>query len=52
MSMVANPIEALMNANFGILVWAVGLGTFRHASPSSKAFLNDASNAATGWCVV
>ena len=52
MSMVANPIEALMNANYiGILVWAVGLGlAFRHASPSSKAFLNDASNAAT-WVV-
>lgn len=52
MSMVANPIEALMNANYiGILVWAVGLGlAFRHASPSSKSFLNDASNAAT-WVV-
>ncbi|ERK17367.1 Sodium:dicarboxylate symporter [Pantoea sp. AS-PWVM4] len=52
MSMVANPIEALMNANYiGILVWALGLGlAFRHASPSSKAFLNDASNAAT-WVV-
>ena len=51
-SMVANPIEALMNANYiGILVWALGLGlAFRHASPSSKAFLNDASNAAT-WVV-
>ncbi|MDO6408449.1 serine/threonine transporter SstT [Pantoea phytobeneficialis] len=52
MSMVANPIDALMNANYiGILVWALGLGlAFRHASPSSKAFLNDASNAAT-WVV-
>lgn len=52
MSMVANPIEALMNANYiGILVWAIGLGlAFRHASPSSKAFLNDVSNAAT-WVV-
>jgi len=52
MSMVSNPIEALMNANYiGILVWALGLGlAFRHASPSSKAFLNDASNAAT-WVV-
>ncbi|XXN62834.1 serine/threonine transporter SstT [Enterobacter ludwigii] len=51
-SMVSNPIEALMNANYiGILVWALGLGlAFRHASPSSKAFLNDASNAAT-WVV-
>jgi len=52
MSMVANPIEALMNANYiGILVWALGLGlAFRHASPGSKAFLNDASHAAT-WVV-
>ncbi|AIR84846.1 serine/threonine transporter SstT [Pantoea rwandensis] len=52
LSMVANPIDALMNANYiGILVWALGLGlAFRHASPSSKAFLNDASNAAT-WVV-
>jgi len=52
MSMVSNPIDALMNANYiGILVWALGLGlAFRHASPSSKAFLNDASNAAT-WVV-
>ena len=52
LSMVANPIDALMNANYiGILVWALGLGlAFRHAGPSSKAFLNDASNAAT-WVV-
>lgn len=52
MSMVANPIDALMNANYiGILVWALGLGlAFRHASPGSKAFLNDASHAAT-WVV-
>lgn len=52
MSMVANPIDALMNANYiGILVWALSLGlAFRHASPGSKAFLNDASHAAT-WVV-
>lgn len=52
MNMVANPIDALMNANYiGILVWAVGLGlAFRHASPNSKDFLNDASHAAT-WVV-
>jgi Na+/serine symporter len=52
MSMVANPIDALLNANYiGILVWAIGLGlAFRHASPSSKAFLTDASHAAT-WVV-
>ena len=52
MSMVANPFEALMNANYiGILVWALGLGlAFRHASPGTKDFLNDASHAAT-WVV-
>lgn len=51
-SMVANPINALMNANYiGILVWGLALGlAFRHASPGSKAFLNDASHAAT-WVV-
>ncbi len=33
MSMVANPIHALINANYiGILVWAVGLGlALRHS---------------------
>ncbi|MDL4915310.1 MAG: serine/threonine transporter SstT [Enterobacterales bacterium endosymbiont of Blomia tropicalis] len=52
MSMVANPITALMNANYiGILVWAIGLGlAFRHSQPSTRAFLTDASNAAT-WMV-
>lgn len=52
MSMVANPFDALMNANYiGILVWALGLGlAFRHASPGTKDFLNDASHAAT-WVV-
>lgn len=49
MSVVANPIHALINANYiGILVWAVGFGiAFRHASPSTKAFINDASDAVT-----
>lgn len=48
-SMVANPIDALMNANYiGILVWAIGLGiAFRHASATTRAFLNDMSNAVT-----
>lgn len=51
-SMVANPIEALMHANYiGILVWAIGLGfAFRHSSETSRAFLNDAANAVT-WLV-
>ncbi|WP_034918777.1 MULTISPECIES: serine/threonine transporter SstT [Erwinia] len=49
MSMVANPIDALMHANYiGILVWAIGLGlAFRHSSSTTRAFLNDASEAVT-----
>lgn len=49
MSMVANPIEALMKANYiGILVWAIGLGfAFRHSSETTRTFLNDASDAVT-----
>ena len=49
MSMVSNPIEALMKANYiGILVWAIGLGfAFRHSSASTRTFLNDASDAVT-----
>ncbi|QKJ88753.1 Serine/threonine transporter SstT [Paramixta manurensis] len=49
MSMVANPIEALMHANYiGILVWAIGLGiAFRHSSETTKQILNDASHAVT-----
>lgn len=52
MSMVANPITALMQANYiGILVWAIGLGlAFRHSRESTRTFLNDASDAAT-WLV-
>jgi len=52
MSMVSNPITALMQANYiGILVWAIGLGlAFRHSSDSTRAFLNDASEAVT-WLV-
>ena len=49
MSMVSNPIDALMHANYiGILVWAIGLGfAFRHSSDTTRAFLNDASDAVT-----
>nr|WP_240354675.1 serine/threonine transporter SstT [Pectobacterium brasiliense] len=49
MSVIANPIHALLNANYiGILVWAVGLGiAFRHGSDSTKNMINDASNAVT-----
>lgn len=49
MSIIANPIHALLHANYiGILVWAVGLGVaFRHAAPSTKTLIADASNAVT-----
>ncbi len=49
MSMVSNPIDALMKANYiGILVWAIGLGfAFRHSSASTRTFLHDASEAVT-----
>ena len=38
MSMVSNPIDALLNANYiGILVWAVGLGfALRHGNDTTK----------------
>ncbi|VTN11917.1 Na(+)/serine-threonine symporter [Raoultella terrigena] len=43
MSMVANPIDALLNANYiGILVWAVGLGfALRHGNETTKNLVND-----------
>lgn len=46
-NLVDNPLGAITNGNFiGILAWSIGLGiAFRHASPSSKVFLNDFSNA-------
>lgn len=49
MSMVSNPIDALLNANYiGILVWAVGLGfALRHSSDSTKRLLNDGADAVT-----
>lgn len=49
MSIIANPIHALLNANYiGILAWAVGLGiAFRHGAQSTKTLLTDASNAVT-----
>ena len=48
-SMVVNPVDALMKANYiGILVWGIGLGlAFRHSSESTRVFLNDASDAVT-----
>ncbi|ARU95273.1 serine/threonine transporter SstT [Tatumella citrea] len=52
LSMVVNPIDALMNANYiGILVWAIGLGlAFRHSSDTTRQVLNDISSA-IGWVV-
>ncbi|HHG8772175.1 TPA: serine/threonine transporter SstT [Raoultella planticola] len=49
MSIVANPIHALINANYiGILVWAVGLGfALRHGNQSTKNLVNDLSDAVT-----
>ncbi len=49
MSMVSNPIDALLNANYiGILVWAVGLGfALRHGNESTKHLINDVSDAVT-----
>ncbi|WP_253381827.1 serine/threonine transporter SstT [unidentified bacterial endosymbiont] len=49
MSIVANPIHALINANYiGILVWAVGLGyALRHSNDTTKQLINDVSNAVT-----
>ena len=49
-NLVDNPLQALANGNFiGILVWAIGLGlTLRHASPSTKTFLDDFSEAVSG----
>lgn len=49
MSMVSNPIHALLNANYiGILVWAVGLGfALRHGNESTKNLINDVSDAVT-----
>ena len=49
MSMVSNPIDALLNANYiGILVWAVGLGfALRHGTETTKNLINDMSHAVT-----
>lgn len=49
MSMVSNPIDALLNANYiGILVWAVGLGfALRQGNATTRNLVNDVSNAVT-----
>ena len=47
LSAVANPVQALAEANFiGILTWSIGLGiAFRHASPTTRTVLLDLSGA-------
>ncbi len=49
MSMISNPVNALLNANYiGILVWAIGLGfALRHGNTTTKNLLNDFSSAVT-----
>ena len=48
-SMIANPVTAIMEANYiGILVWAVGLGfALRHSSETTKKMVQDMSGAVT-----
>jgi serine/threonine transporter len=50
LSMVANPVTALMEGNFiAILAWAVGLGMMlRHDSDATGKVLNDVSDAVSG----
>jgi len=49
LSVVDNPVSALMNANFiGILAWAIGMGiAIRHASNTTRTVLGDLSNGVT-----
>jgi len=49
LSVVDNPVSALMNANFiGILAWAIGMGiAIRHAGDTTRPVLNDLSNGVT-----
>ena len=52
MSMVDNPVSALMNANYiGVLTWAVALGLgLRHANPATHQLLGDLSDGVS-WVV-
>ena len=47
LNVVANPVRALMEANFiGILAWAIGLGVaLRHAAESTRKMVNDVADA-------
>ncbi|MCG7521400.1 serine/threonine transporter SstT [Ruegeria sp. Ofav3-42] len=49
LKIVDNPANALAQANYiGILAWAVGLGlVFRHASDTTKTFMQDLDNGIT-----
>ncbi|MFJ7883095.1 serine/threonine transporter SstT [Pseudomonas sp. NPDC096917] len=49
LSVVDNPVSALMNANFiGILAWAIGIGiAIRHAGDTTRTVLGDLSNGIT-----
>ncbi|MGR3890615.1 serine/threonine transporter SstT [Pseudomonas sp. 1152_12] len=49
LSVVDNPVRALMNANFiGILAWAIGMGVaIRHAGETTRTVLADLSNGVT-----
>ncbi len=49
LSVVDNPVSALMNANFiGILAWAIGMGiAIRHAGETTRQVLGDLSNGVT-----
>ena len=49
LSVVDNPVSALMNANFiGILAWAIGMGVaIRHAGDTTRTVLSDLSNGVT-----
>jgi len=49
LSVVDNPVRALMNGNFiGILAWAIGMGVaIRHAGQTTRTVLEDLSNGVT-----
>lgn len=49
LSVVDNPVSALMNANFiGILAWAIGMGiAIRHAGETTRTVFDDLSNGVT-----
>ncbi|PRA48359.1 MULTISPECIES: serine/threonine transporter SstT [Pseudomonas] len=49
LSVVDNPVSALINANFiGILAWAIGMGVaIRHAGETTRTVLDDLSNGVT-----